>query len=118
MNSKKLILVSANRHTSPYPVYPLGISYLKAYLAEKMPALEIHIFDFMTGSFDEYDRFLSEIQPDYVGISLRNIDDVNIYKQESFISHYKQIIEHTRRHSKSVHYHRGIGFFNLSEIAV
>ena len=110
MSSKKLILVSANRHTSPYPVYPLGISYLKAYLAEKMPDLEIHIFDFMTGSFDEYARFLMDIKPDYAGISLRNIDDVNIYKQESFISHYKQIIDHTRRYSKPVIIIGGSGF--------
>jgi radical SAM superfamily enzyme YgiQ (UPF0313 family) len=110
MSIKKLILVSANRHVSPYPVYPLGISYLKAYLADKMPSLEIHIFDFMTGSFDDYARFLSEIQPDYAGISLRNIDDVNIYKQESFISHYKRIIDHTRRYSKPVIIIGGSGF--------
>jgi radical SAM superfamily enzyme YgiQ (UPF0313 family) len=110
MNSKKLILVSANRHALPYPVYPLGISYLKAHLAEKIPALEIYIFDFMTGSFDEYIRFLTLLQPDYAGISLRNIDDVNIYKQESFISHYKQIIDHTRRHCKGVIIIGGSGF--------
>ncbi len=43
MGNKKLILVSANRHTEPYPVYPLGISYLSSYLAREMPDLEISI---------------------------------------------------------------------------
>jgi radical SAM superfamily enzyme YgiQ (UPF0313 family) len=110
MSSKKLILVSANRHSVPYPVYPLGISYLNTYLAEQMPMLEIRLFDFMTGSFEEYASLLSGIQPDYVGISLRNIDDVNIYTQESFLSHYEQIIAYTRKYSRSKIILGGAGF--------
>jgi radical SAM superfamily enzyme YgiQ (UPF0313 family) len=110
MGIRKLILVSANRHTEPYPVYPLGISYLSSFLSQQMPDLEIHIFDFMTGSFEEYVRKLKEIQPDYAGISFRNIDDVNIYKKESFINHYRQIISHTRENSKAVIIIGGSGF--------
>jgi radical SAM superfamily enzyme YgiQ (UPF0313 family) len=110
MSIKKLLLVSANRFTSPYPVYPLGISYIKAYLNETMPALKIDIFDFMTGTYDDYNALLSRTQPDYVGISLRNIDDVNIYRKESFISHYKQIIAGTREFAKSVVIIGGSGF--------
>ena len=93
MSNRRLLLVSANRFTVPYPVYPLGISYLKAYLNETMPSLKIDVFDFMTGSFEDYIKLLHEIKPDFTGISLRNIDDVNIYRQESFISHYRQIIK-------------------------
>ncbi len=116
MSRKKLILVSANRHTQPYPVYPLGISYLKAYLAEAMPDLEVSVFDFMTASFDDYAGLLSQVNPDYVGISLRNIDDVNIYKQESFISHYRQIIDHTRKFGKPVIIIGGSGFSIYPEL--
>jgi radical SAM superfamily enzyme YgiQ (UPF0313 family) len=110
MASKKLILVSANRHTEPYPVYPLGISYLSSYLAREMPDLEIHIFDFMTGSYEDYKRLLKKVRPDFTGISFRNIDDVNIYKKESFINHYKQIISHTRENSEAVIIIGGTGF--------
>lgn len=116
MNHKKMILVSANQHAQPYPVYPLGVSYLKTYLAEAMPDLEIHVFDFMTGSFEDYDRLLADINPDYAGISLRNIDDVNIYKQESFISHYRQIIDHTRKYGKPVIIIGGSGFSIYPEL--
>ncbi len=84
MENRKLILVSANRHTEPYPVYPLGISYLSSWLAREMPDLKIYIFDFMTGSQDDYIRILKEICPDYAGISFRNIDDVNIYQEGEF----------------------------------
>jgi radical SAM superfamily enzyme YgiQ (UPF0313 family) len=110
MGSKRMILASANRHKDPYPVYPLGISYLSSYLAREMPDLEMHIFDFMTGSYEEYIQLLKAIRPDYTGISFRNIDDVNIYKKESFINHYKQIISNTRENSKAVIIIGGSGF--------
>ncbi|MCX6335207.1 MAG: radical SAM protein [Bacteroidia bacterium] len=116
MVSKKLILVSANRHKEPYPVYPLGISYLSSYLSRQMPDLEVHIFDFMTGSHEDYIHKLKEIQPDYSGISLRNIDDVNIYKKESFINHYKQIITLTRENSKAVIIIGGSGYSIYPEL--
>lgn len=116
MRNKKMILVSANRHKEPYPVYPLGISYLYSFLAANMPDLETYLFDFMTGSADDYIQFLKKIRPDYVGISLRNIDDVNIYKQESFISHYKQIINNTREFSESIIIIGGAGFSIYPEL--
>ena len=116
MRNKKMILVSANRHKEPYPVYPLGISYLQSFLATNMPCLETYLFDFMTGSTDDYIQFLKKIRPDYVGISLRNIDDVNIYRQESFIEHYKQIINNTREFSESVIITGGAGFSIYPEL--
>jgi radical SAM superfamily enzyme YgiQ (UPF0313 family) len=116
MSNLKMILVSANRHTEPYPVYPLGISYLNSFLAANMPDLETHLFDFMTGSTDDYIQLLKRIKPGYIGISLRNIDDVNIYRQESFISHYKQIIDITREFSKAVIIIGGAGFSIYPEL--
>ncbi len=64
----------------------------------------------MTGSYDDYIRKLKEICPDYAGISFRNIDDVNIYKKESFINHYKQIIRLTRENSNAKIIIGGSGF--------
>ena len=97
----KLLLVSANQYTDPSPVYPLGISYLETYLREKMPGLDIQLFDFAVNSPADYADYLQTYTPDYVGISLRNIDDVNMYRQESFFKHYSAIIDTTRRCSRS-----------------
>jgi len=108
--NKKLLLVSANTHTSPYPVYPLGVSYLKTYLDEKTEGMDIRIFDFMNHTMDDYVEMLGTFNPDYAGISLRNIDDVNIYRQESFISHYQQIVSVTRKKSHAVIITGGSGF--------
>ena len=97
----KLLLVSANQYTDPSPVYPLGISYLETYLREKLPGLDIQLFDFAVNSPADYADYLQKYTPDYVGISLRNIDDVNIYRQESFFKHYSAIIDTTRQCSRS-----------------
>jgi len=116
MKNKKLILVSANRHVDPYPVYPIGLSYLSSFLSNNKPDLDIILFDFLTSSFDEYIKLLQETRPDYVGISLRNIDDVNIYRQESFINHYKQIADTTRKYSDPVIVLGGSGFSIYPEL--
>jgi radical SAM superfamily enzyme YgiQ (UPF0313 family) len=110
MINRKLLLVSANRHASPYPVYPLGLSYISTYLKEHMPEIQIRLYDFMNGSYEEYVRVLEDVIPDYVGISIRNIDDVNIYHQESFIAHYQEIIRLTRKNTQSVIIIGGSGF--------
>ena len=97
----KLLLVSANLCTVPSPVYPLGISYLKNYLKERSPEYDIQLFDFIVNSHADFAEHLQKYKPDYVGISLRNIDDVNMYRQESFFKHYSAIIETARKFSRS-----------------
>ena len=93
MHRKKFLFISSNNFTIPYPVYPLGISYLFTYLAEHLPDYEIRIFDFNMNTPESLRTCLSDFLPDYIGLSLRNVDDVNFYTQESFISGYKVIME-------------------------
>jgi radical SAM superfamily enzyme YgiQ (UPF0313 family) len=96
MPVKKLLFVSANRYVNPYPVYPLGISYLYTYLSERLPHYEIRIFDFNLHTPESFREHLTDFQPDYIGLSLRNIDDVNFYSQESFINGYRTIVDIVR----------------------
>ncbi|MEI6883178.1 MAG: lipid biosynthesis B12-binding/radical SAM protein [Bacteroidota bacterium] len=90
---KKLLLISANRYANPYPVYPLGISYLYSYLSDRMPEMEIRSFDFNLHNSEELSNLLISYKPDYTGLSLRNIDDVNFYTRESFVGGYKAIAD-------------------------
>ncbi len=101
MNGKKLLFVSANRYAIPYPVYPLGISYLVTYLKEKLAGYEFRVFDFNLSSSDAFRQCIREFRPDYVGLSLRNVDDVNFYSQESFISGYHTIVDLVRENTQS-----------------
>ena len=93
MKNRKLLLVSANRFANPYPVYPIGLSYIYSYLSERLPELEIRIFDCNLYSTEEFIRYLTSFQPDYTGISFRNVDDVDSYNQNCFIEGYKEIVE-------------------------
>ena len=102
MQGKKLLFVSANRYAIPYPVYPLGISYLVTYLRERLPHYDIRVFDFNLNTPETFRDYLREFDPDYVGLSLRNVDDVNFYSQESFINGYKAIVDIVRETSCAV----------------
>jgi radical SAM superfamily enzyme YgiQ (UPF0313 family) len=93
MEKRKLLLVSANRLSVPYPVYPLGLSYLSCYLEKRLPWLEIRVFDFNLSSGPAFTETLREFDPDFTGISFRNVDDVDSYSKKWFIHDYKDIID-------------------------
>jgi len=93
MNKRKLLLVSANQYAVPYPVYPIGISYLQSYLSSRLENFEIRIFDFNFHTLDSFREFLLSYQPDYTGISFRNIDDVDSTRRTWFLEDYRKIVE-------------------------
>jgi len=97
MKKKKLLLVSANRFAEPYPVYPLGISYIYSFLEEKLGDFEIRVFDFNLYSEAEFVGYLKNYKPDYTGVSLRNVDDVDSTSREFFLSGYKKITDLIRQ---------------------
>ncbi|MFH1159923.1 MAG: lipid biosynthesis B12-binding/radical SAM protein [bacterium] len=97
MDKKKLLLVSANRFAIPYPVYPLGISYLLSYLQDRLTDFEIRVFDFNLHSDAEFAEYLHHFNPDFTGVSLRNVDDVSSISREFFLSGYRDIINSIRQ---------------------
>lgn len=110
MKKTKILLISANIFKIPYPVYPLGISYLKTYFESNRPDFEVKLFDFNLQSTNELIAELNSFLPDFVGISMRNVDSVNSLNSESFIGHYKKIIETVKQNSKAVTVAGGSGF--------
>ena len=110
MKKIKILLISANTFRIPYPVYPLGISYLKSYFKKNRPDYEVRLFDFNLKSSEQLINELNEFLPDFVGISMRNVDSVNSLNNESFISHYKKIVDVVKQNSKAVTVAGGSGF--------
>jgi hypothetical protein len=53
MIENKILFISANQHTVPYPVYPIGLSYISTYLQEKLPNYESKIVDLNFNSIEE-----------------------------------------------------------------
>lgn len=93
---KKILLVSANRHTAPYPVYPLGIAYLAAGLKKNLPGYEVRAFDMLADDHAAYAAYLQSYRPDYVGISIRNIDSMDMRDDGNFLGWYRRLISATR----------------------
>lgn len=117
MNStKKILLVSANIYTTPYPVYPLGVSYLYTYLKKRLPHISFHFFDFNRQSIDEFKDLLAKENFNIVGVSLRNVDDTNIYEKNSFIAWYKQIIDTAKASTQTKIIVGGPGFSIFPEL--
>ena len=96
---KNIIFISANQLKVPYPVYPLGISYLASHLNKCLPQFTTHLFDYNLNNHDDLTELIKKTNPAYIGISFRNVDDVNFYAKESYIHHYLTIIEQIRKTS-------------------
>jgi radical SAM superfamily enzyme YgiQ (UPF0313 family) len=77
----RILLISANRCTTPDPVFPLGLAYLHAAL--RQAGHECVWLDCLADG-ERFGEALKQCRPDFVGISLRNIDDVLIRKKETF----------------------------------
>lgn len=92
----KLLLISANRHQDPYPVYPLGVSYLKTYLENHMSGCQVEIFDCNRGSNSDLISCIETFRPTYVALSLRNADGANSLANERFIDAYGEIVKAVR----------------------
>jgi radical SAM superfamily enzyme YgiQ (UPF0313 family) len=114
---KCIALVSANMHRIPYPVYPLGISYLTSYLSIHLPDCEVQVFDFNRGTYDSFAAFLKCNEFDLVGISLRNFDDsTHTYCTNLFIAHYREIMRIARAHTQAPVVLGGAGFSVFPEL--
>lgn len=87
----KIVLISCNTTREPYPVYPLGMSMIAE--VAQLQGHQVFEWDMLVNknSLDGLDAFIRKQQPDFVGMSIRNIDTVNFNQQESYISDYKSI---------------------------
>jgi hypothetical protein len=94
----------------PYPVYPLALTYLATALRNEFSDVEISIYDMNIDGATGLASFVSEIKPDFTGISLRNIDNVNLYHEKNFINDYRELVKAVRSSSKSVIVVGGAGF--------
>ncbi|MBN2591440.1 MAG: cobalamin-dependent protein [Sedimentisphaerales bacterium] len=89
----KILMISANIATSPYPVFPLGMGMVTASL--KSNGHEVTQFDFLQNemSLDKLIKAVQSVSPDLIGISIRNIDNVNLIDEECYIDTVKSIVQ-------------------------
>lgn len=90
----RILLISANRCVIPERVFPLGLTYLQAAL--RQAGHECLWLDFLDQA-EQLEATLETFKPDFVGISLRNIDDVIMRKQQTFFDDLPSICTAIRR---------------------
>ena len=104
----KILLVSANRVQTPHPVYPLGLDYVRGALT---PRHEVRIVDVnVTGALEPLAAALRAESPDVVGISLRNIDNVDALALKSFLPNYERLCHLVRESTGAPIVLGGCGF--------
>jgi len=76
-----ILLISANVAETPYAVYPLGMSMVATAL--KQDGHNVVLFDFLQQgqSFDAVREVVRRVRPELIGISIRNIDNVNLLNE-------------------------------------
>ncbi len=70
---KRLLLVNSNTCRTPYPVAPLGPCLLASALED---AFEVRIHDGTFAGGEGLPAAIADFQPDVVGLSVRNVDDM------------------------------------------
>jgi radical SAM superfamily enzyme YgiQ (UPF0313 family) len=106
----KVLLISANTLTSPYPVYPIGLDYVAGALDQ---GHEIEILDLNATDQTEpapLEEALTRFGPDLIGLSLRNIDNTDIVDIQSYLDGYHDLVEKIRKRFKAPIVLGGSGF--------
>ncbi len=98
----RILLISSNSFTHPYPVYPLGMAVISAALLKS--GHDVRQFDFLkeVQSLDRLKEVIGDYSPDYTGISIRNIDSVDSLAGEiEILKNEKEIVQVIRQHSNA-----------------
>jgi lipid biosynthesis B12-binding/radical SAM protein len=111
----KILLVSANTAETPYPVYPLGMGIVASALSRA--GHDVKQFDFLLAgqSLEQLADTLKHYQPGLVGISIRNIDNVNLLNEQHYIGNVRRIVETVRAVIKVPVVLGGAGFSIMPE---
>ena len=110
----RCLLISANRATLPYPVYPLGIAYLLAALRQHGHQAD-HLDILAAGSYQPLRQRLREQAYDLVGISLRNIDTVDSCDTTSLLDDITAVVAIIREETSAPIVLGGPGFSIMPE---
>lgn len=105
--SCRVLLISLNRCAAPDPVFPIGLAHLNAALRRN--GCQTRWVDCLAQP-GALEGVLREFGPDFVGISIRNIDDVLIRKRELFFKELGDVCRSIRRLSPAPVILGGSGF--------
>lgn len=92
----KILLISANRERSPYPVFPVGLAYLVPPLAAAGHELRVLDLCFAADPEAETAALLDSFAPGAVVLSVRNIDNVTWPGSRSYLAGVRAVVAQCR----------------------
>ncbi len=99
----RILLISSNTTTEPLPVYPLGMALIASSLKQdghRVEQLDLLLNDGDDPSF--VSRSISQFNPDFIGISIRNIDTVDSLSPENtwYLADIKHLVKQIKKDSR------------------
>jgi lipid biosynthesis B12-binding/radical SAM protein len=106
----RVLLISANAASTPYSVYPLGLSMVAGSLSNA--GHEVQQFDLIHSgmSMDAVADAVRGFLPDIIGISIRNIDNVNLMNEKRYIEVVGNVVQRLREETEAPVILGGSGF--------
>lgn len=106
----RILFVSANRESVPYPVAPLGVAYVAG--AARSAGHEVRLLDLCFSDSVEADLAVAvrEFAPDLVGLSIRNVDNLTYPSSVSYLDEILAAVSGLRRHCSAPIVAGGPGF--------
>lgn len=90
----KLLLISANPVTTPYPVYPLGLDHVARAVS---PPHRVEIIDINSvRRLDGLGERVRAAAPDAVGVAIRNVDNTDMADPVSYLPFHRTAVRHIR----------------------
>jgi radical SAM superfamily enzyme YgiQ (UPF0313 family) len=106
----KTLLISVNRERMPAPVFPLGLAYIAGALKEKGHSIEVLDLCFSQNVSGDLKEVLLRFQPELIGLSLRNLDNLTYPASISYLQEVEEVISRCRHNSSSTLVIGGSGF--------
>ena len=97
----KILLISVNREKMPFPVFPLGLAYIAKALTEEGHSIDVMDLCFSQEVSVDLKSTLHRFQPDLIGISVRNLDNLTYPTSVSYLKEVEEVVGVCRQQGSS-----------------
>jgi radical SAM superfamily enzyme YgiQ (UPF0313 family) len=106
----RILLVSLNRESVPYPVAPLGLAYVAGAARRAGHAVTVLDLCFARDSGEAIAAAVAAARPELIGVSVRNVDNLTYPASVSYVSEMRDAVAALRRASRAPIVAGGAGF--------
>ena len=106
----RVLLISANTEQINMPVLPLGLAYLAAAADSQGHAVKMLNLMMHADTHNAIHEAIHELNPEIIGISVRNIDDQNMENPRLLLETVQDVVANCRKYSNAAIVLGGAGY--------